>query len=58
MWQRVDEPGRDRRHGRRQVYLAGARHPAVFIGQVRYYSPQELQVPCRCLLYTSDAADE
>ena len=24
LWQRVDEPGRDRSHGRRQVYPAGA----------------------------------
>ena len=31
--------------GGKCIYRCG--HPAVFIGQVRYYSPQKLQVPCR-----------
>ena len=34
LWQRVDDPGRDRGDGRRQVYLTASRGVAVFQRQV------------------------
>lgn len=47
LWQRADEPRRNRRDGRRQVHLAATGCAPVFIGEIRYYQAPALQIPCR-----------
>ena len=43
----VDDPGRDRGHGRRQVYLAASGRAPVFQRQVRPDKAPPLQIPVR-----------
>ena len=47
LWQRVDDPGRDRGHGRRQVYFAASGRAPVFQRQVRPDKAPPLQIPVR-----------
>ena len=47
MWQRVDEPGRNRRDGRRKVYFAGAGCASLFQREIRHHPASAVQIPLR-----------
>ena len=47
MLHRAYDTGRDRGHGRGQVYFTGARGAPVLFGQIRYNEAPEIQVPLR-----------
>ena len=42
----VDVRGRNRNHGRRQMYFAAAGCEAVLLGEVRHHQAPALQIPC------------